>query len=212
MLCQIQNPVYPAKVSANIGDGSVFYTDGLTVTINVSNATSGQYEASTGEKGSLSNGQNVITIGKGLAKGETVTLTVKAANSQGEKEAAYTYTKDEYDLTDCIFVKNTKGWDNVTAYMWNANASGVKNAAWPGEKMYCCDTANNVYAVKVDTSAQYTNIIFSNAGSAQTDDLAMGQIGYMYDLSMVHGQNIVQMMLKHLKFLHLVHQQPLQVK
>lgn len=78
--------------------------------------------------------------------------------------------------------------------------------------MYCCDTANNVYAVKVDTSAQYTNIIFSNAGSAQTDDLAMGQIGYMYDLSMVHGQNIVQMMLKHLKFLHLVHQQPLQVK
>lgn len=177
------NPVYPAKVSANIGDGSVFYTDGLTVTINVSNATSGQYEASTGEKGSLSNGQNVITIGKGLAKGETVTLTVKAANSQGEKEAAYTYTKDEYDLTDCIFVKNTKGWDNVTTYMWNANASGVKNAAWPGEKMYCCDTANNVYAVKVDTSAQYTNIIFSNAGSAQTNDLAMGQIGYMYDLS-----------------------------
>lgn len=177
------NTVYPVKVSANVGDGSVFYTDGLTVTVSVSNASSGEYVSSTGEKGTLSNGQNVITIGKGLSNGETVTLTVKAANKNGDKEVSYTYTRGEYDLTDCIFVKNTKGWDNVTAYMWNSNESGVKNAAWPGEKMYCCDTENNVYAVKVDTSAEYTNIIFSNSGSSQTADLAMGQIGYMYDLS-----------------------------
>ena len=174
---------YPVQIGCDQGDGTTYYLDGIEVTISESYATSASYKASTGESGSF-DGSKAITIGKGLQNGESVTLTVTASNSRGSLTKTYTYYKAEYDLTDCIFFKNTAGWDTVTAYMWDANSNlTVTNAGWPGEAMYECDPDNNIYAVKVDTSAGYTNIIFSNKGSSQSADLTMGQIGYVYDLS-----------------------------
>lgn len=172
---------YPVQIKNSVGDGTTYYGNTLEVKINALYATEASYVASSGESGSFS-GETVINIGNGLSKGDTLTLTITASNSKGSYTQTYTYYKDEYDLTDCIFFKNTNGWNGVTAYAWNDTVTPtVTNSSWPGEVMYECDTVNHIYALKIDTEAGYNKIIFSNSGSLKTDDLSIGQIGYMYD-------------------------------
>ncbi|WP_455717055.1 starch-binding protein [Anaerosporobacter sp.] len=174
---------YPVQISASVGNGTNFYGDSLNVTIEALYADSATYSASTGESGSFS-GSKTINIGKSLSIGESVTLTVTGTNSRGKVTQVYTYTKNEYDMENCIFFKNTSGWSTVTAYAWNDTVSPVKkNASWPGEKMFECDSQNGIYALKIDPDAGYTKIIFSNNGSSQTKDLTIGDIGYLYNMS-----------------------------
>ena len=171
---------YPVQITCDKADGTTFYTDGLEVTLSESYAYSASYRASTGESGTFS-GTSVVTIGQGLKAGESVTLTVTASNSKGKQTKTYTFYRDEYDLTDCIFFENTNDWDNVTAYLWNDEGTTVAtNASWPGEAMYACDTKNRIYALKIDTSAGYNKVIFSNKGASQTADLAFEEVGYLY--------------------------------
>ncbi|MDE7431989.1 MAG: starch-binding protein [Lachnospiraceae bacterium] len=172
---------YPVQIKNSVGDGTVFYSDSLNVTIEAVYADNASYSATTGESGSFT-GSKTINIGQGLRAGETVTLTVTGTNSKGTVTKTYTYTKDEYDLNDCIFFKNTKGWSGVTAYIWNDTVTpAVNNSGWPGEAMFECDPANGVFALKIDKTAGYTKVIFSNSGASQTDDISIGQIGYMYN-------------------------------
>lgn len=174
---------YPVQIHASIGNGTSFYGDSLSVTIEALYADSATYSASTGEYGSFT-GSKTIDIGKGLSSGDTVTLTVTGTNARGTVTQVYTYTKMEYDLENCIFFKNTSGWSTVTAYVWNDKVSPVKNnAAWPGEEMFKCDSLNNIYALKINPDAGYTKIIFSNKGASQTKDLAIGNIGYLYNMN-----------------------------
>lgn len=176
-----QNPGtdYPVQIKSDVADGTTFYGDALSVTLQASYADSASYEASTGEKGTFT-GKTTIKIGAGLQKGDSVTLTVTGTNKRGTATETFTFYKDEYDLTNCIFFKNTKGWSNVTAYAWNdSGATVVNNAGWPGEAMFECDTENHIYALQLDK--EYNHVIFSNTGASQTADLAMGKIGYMYD-------------------------------
>lgn len=51
----MSNPTtkHPAQIATNLGNGSVFYTNGLDVDVTVMNATSASYTASTGESGTL---------------------------------------------------------------------------------------------------------------------------------------------------------------
>ena len=172
---------YPVQIKNSVGDGTVFYSDSLSVTIEALYADSARYSATTGESGSFT-GSKTINIGQGLSAGQTVTLTVTASNAKGTVTKTYKYMKDEYDLNNCIFYKNTKGWSGVTAYVWNDTVTpSVSNAGWPGETMFECDPANGVFALKIDPAAGYTKVIFSNSGASQSDDLSIGQIGYMYD-------------------------------
>jgi hypothetical protein len=174
---------YPVQIDASVGNGTNFYGDSLSVTIKALYADSATYSASTGEYGSFS-GSKTINIGKGLSSGETVTLTVTGTNARGTVTKVYTYTKEEYDLENCIFFKNTSGWSTVTAYAWNDKVSPTKNnASWPGQEMFECDSANSIYALKIDQKAGYTKIIFSNKGASQTKDLSIGDIGYLYNMS-----------------------------
>lgn len=182
-----KNPVgyaevtYPVKLSSSVADGTAFYTDSIDVKITADYANSAKYSASTGESGTFT-GSTTVTLGKNLAVGESVTLTVEGTNEKGTETESYTFTKAEYDLTDCIFFKNTKGWDNVTAYLWNdTGATVVNNANWPGEKMFACDTNENIYSLKIDADADYNKVIFSNNGNSQTADLDCGEIGYLYN-------------------------------
>lgn len=174
---------YSVQITSSVGDGSVFYTDYLEVTVTAKYADSAEYSASTGEKGIFS-GSATINIGSGLSDGETVTLTVKGTNGKGTDEKTYTYIKGEYSLDNCIFFENNNDWQTVTAYIWNdTGANVVSNAGWPGEEMFECDPENNIYALAIDTDKGYNKIIFSNSGSSQTADLAIGAIGYCYDSS-----------------------------
>lgn len=174
---------YPVQIKASVGNGTSFYGESLSVTIEALYANSATYSASTGESGSFS-GSTTIDIGKGLSSGESVTLTVTGTNSRGIVTQVYTYTKNEYDMENCIFFKNTSGWSTVTAYAWNDKVSPIKNnASWPGEEMFECDSQNGIYALKIDPEAGYTKIIFSNKGASQTKDLTIGDIGYLYNMS-----------------------------
>ena len=66
-----------------------------------------------------------------------------------------------------VYYKNTNNWQTPRAHMW---LSGSKATTWPGTAMdnlgdgwYCVDAGN------------YTNIIFNNNGSSQTDVLPIPQ-------------------------------------
>ena len=174
---------YPVQLSSSVANGTVFYTDSLEVEISESYADSASYKVSTGESGTFS-GTKTLNLGADLEVGETVTLELTGTNTRGTKTESYTYTKDEYDLTDCIFFKNTNNWSTVTAYLWNdESGEAVTNSGWPGEKMFECDSEENIYALKIDTEAGYTKIIFSNSGSSQTADLVIGEVGELYNPS-----------------------------
>ena len=174
---------YAVSVGASVADGSLFYSDELEVTLTAKYADTASYTVSTGESGTFTN-ETTIKVGAGLKAGELVTVTVKGSNGSGSAEKTYSYIKAEYNLDNCIFFKNTKGFSNVTAYLWNDTGATVKNnAAWPGEAMFLCDEANGIYALAVDPTANYNKIIFSNSGSSQTADLELAGIGYLYDVS-----------------------------
>ncbi len=173
---------YAVQVGANVGNGTVFYTDELEVTLTAKYADTAEYTVSTGEKGTFS-GSTTITVGKSLEAGESVTVTVKAYNDSSSDEETYTYTKMAYDYSNCIFFENDYGWSGVTAYLWNDTGSTItNNANWPGEAMTLCDAENGIYSLTIDASAGYNKIIFSNSGASQTADLDIGDIGYCYDL------------------------------
>lgn len=174
---------YPVQIKNSVGDNTTYYSDELKVTLNALYAKEASYKTSAGENGAFT-GETTVSIGKGLRKGDKLTLTVTASNKKGATTQIYTYTKDEYDLTNCIFFKDTNNWGSVTAYAWNdSSKTGGKNGAWPGVEMYECDTVNHIFACKIDPDAGYTKIIFSKNGSSQTKDLNIGSIGYCYDAS-----------------------------
>ena len=174
---------YAVSVAASVADGTFFYSDELEVTLTAKYADTAFYTVSTGVNGTFT-GEKTIKVGAGLKAGDAVTVTVKGSNGSGSAEKTYTYIKAEYNLENCVFFKNTKGFSNVTAYLWNDTGATVKNnAAWPGEAMFLCDEANGIYALAVDPTANYNKIIFSNSGSSQTADLDLAGIGYCYDAS-----------------------------
>ena len=76
----------------------------------------------------------------------------------------YTYSIAE-DVT--VYFVNTEGWSNPYAYVWPDGGDGL--VTWPGEKMKKIGDSN-VYSYTFDY-AKAQNIIFSNHGSPQTDDL-----------------------------------------
>ena len=73
-----------------------------------------------------------------------------------------------------IYYKNTNSWSTVNAYYWSD--SNTTMTSWPGVAM--TSVGNNTYRVEVPSGAQY--IIFNN-GSAQTGDLTIPAMNYIYN-------------------------------
>ena len=69
-----------------------------------------------------------------------------------------------------IYCKNEAGWTGVYCYMWNGDGgSGNENAGWPGKPMK--DSGDKVWEYTPDKS--YSNLIFNDGGSSQTDNLTV---------------------------------------
>ena len=67
--------------------------------------------------------------------------------------------------------QNTKGWDNVNVYVWDADRKKIVGE-WPGQPM-TKDTANDTYYYDLNvTGTGKYNYIFSKNGSSQTEDIA----------------------------------------
>ncbi|SFG22568.1 alpha-amylase [Lachnospiraceae bacterium C7] len=92
----------------------------------------------------------------------------------------YNNENDE-EADHVVYFRNTKGWKNPCAYMWNDTQKVVaNNKEWPGEKMKLIDEKNCIYAIKVDWSKGYNHIIFSDNGNDQTADLDLKKDGTVY--------------------------------
>ena len=74
-----------------------------------------------------------------------------------------------------VYCENEAGWGTVTVYMWNSTSD--TNAAWPGVAM--TNIGGNEWRYEVPKS--FKNVIFSNNGQSQTDDLTFPGKDYMWN-------------------------------
>ncbi len=157
-------------------DGETF-SDELDVTVTAENTEKATYKVGSGKEVEFT-GIQTITIGEDMEDGEEVVVTVYGKSSNGKEDTiSATYTKEELDTSTYVYFKNTKGWSKVYCYAWNGESDS--NAGWPGAEMTLYDKENNIYALDIGTT--YKNVIFNN-NAEQTDDLAFGGLGYMYDM------------------------------
>ena len=128
------------SVSPAVGltKGQDYYSDTLKVTLSAANVQSAKYSINGGEYQSFENGQT-ITIGEGVAVGESTTVTVIATDAEGNtigpKTEVYNKIPEPEGLT--VYVKNDSWTSAPNIYVYTGDgASAVQyTGAWPGEAM-----------------------------------------------------------------------------
>ena len=182
----MSNPgtVYPVNIRSSIDDGSNYYLDTIGLTLTAKYADTAIYEASTGEKGSFTDSTR-IQVGAGVPVGGKVTVKVTGTNGSGTYEETFTYYKQDVDLDQCVFFKNSKNWVRANAYAFHEDASKKVTATlsgWPGIKMFEYEEDANgtiIYAVEVPEIETYNNVIFNNnVAEIQT---SLGGYGQIFD-------------------------------
>lgn len=81
---------------------------------------------------------------------------------------------DDIAKTTVYYDNNSTAWDNVYCIAWNSN--GKNNAYWPGEIMEY--VGDGVYKIELDSV--YTDLIFNDGNSNQTENLMILGDGYIY--------------------------------
>lgn len=155
--------------SASITPGSTTYkTDTLSLTLNYSNATSGQYSINGGTYKSFTNGAK-ITIGSGVAYGTQTKVSVKANNGSTTSDVVtHTYTKLDPNAVQKVYFDNSSyKWSNVYVYIYDG-ATGTSDATWPGTKM-TLDSSTGYYTYEVPDDFAYGLAIFTESSSATTN-------------------------------------------
>ena len=145
------------------------FTDTLTLTLGLKNATSGTYKIGSGSATTYTSSKS-ITIGSDMAVGDSVTITLTATDGTDTTTKSYTFKKVEKSQ-NIVYFQNSNGWSTVNAHMWSDSEIFT---TWPGTAM--TNEGNGVYSVEVPDGA--TSIIF-NDGTNQTDDLTI-QMGKIY--------------------------------
>ncbi|MBQ9674251.1 MAG: starch-binding protein [Ruminococcus sp.] len=159
--------VYNAETSpkATISQaGGNFKTDTLTLTLGLSNATSGTYKIGS-EAEKTFTGTTTITIGSGMSYGDKVTVTLKATDGTKTSEAqTYTFTKVDPSAVQRVYFDNSSyNWSSVNAYIYLGASS--QNAAWPGVAM-TKDSATGYYVVDVPDGLENGLVIFAESASS----------------------------------------------
>jgi len=131
------NPDTNITVSATPSSRS--FSDTLTITLNVSSATSSNYTLNGSDPKtsgiSFTNGEQ-ITIGSDMTEGETKTLKLWATNGTDEVTQTYTYTKSSTPLGITIYYYSTTA--NPTIWVWELNGRPISEQmgyTWPGPAM-----------------------------------------------------------------------------
>ncbi|MGN0502370.1 MAG: starch-binding protein, partial [Ruminococcus sp.] len=154
--------------SASITPVSKSYkTDTLTLTLNYSNATSGQYSIDGGSYKSFTDGQT-ITIGSGLAYGTKTTVAVKASDgTTTSSPVTYTYTKLDPNNPQKVYFNNSSyNWSSVYAYIYDEWATS--NSEWPGQQM-TKDSSTGYYVLEVPEELADGYVIFTESKTATTN-------------------------------------------
>ncbi len=102
------------------------------------------------------------------ATAHSTTLTATAAGTVTATYAAAEKVR--------LYYKNTNGWSNVYAYLWDNDNTSDKNAGWPGTNiasktvLYNCDTYH-YYEFYMDSHPAWNRVIFNDGSSGQTADI-----------------------------------------
>ena len=171
------------KPSASVTPGtSTYKTDTLTLTLNYSNATSGQYSIDGGAYQNFTNGQT-ITIGSGLAYGTTTTVSVKASDGTNTSDVkSYTYTKKDPNSVQTVYFDNSNyNWSNVYAYIYTDE---TENAEWPGVQM--TKGSDNIYSVEVPEDLSNGYVIFAESSTSSNRSTPDGEDGLT-----LNGKNMI---------------------
>ena len=149
----------PAGPSVSVyPESQAFKTDSITLTLNVENATSGQYSIDGGTYQNFTNGQK-ITVGANKACGSKITVTVKVQNGNTE---TYTYTKADPSAVGIYFDNSNTRWKEVYCYIYNDNDS---NGQWPGKKM--TNEGNNIWFMDVPSGFEKCKVLFTDNNGQQ---------------------------------------------
>ncbi len=174
---------YPVKIGSSIADGSNYYLDTIGLTLTADHAENATYETSAGEKGTFKDSIRV-NVGEGLSAGDKLTVKVAGTNSGGTYEKTFTYYKQDLDLDQCIFFKNSFNWTKVNAYIYHEEGkeTTATNTGWSGEPMFEYEEAADgsmIYAVMVEDIEKYNKVNFNN--NVAELQSSIGSYGQMFD-------------------------------
>lgn len=154
------------KPTATVTPGSQNYkTDTLTLTLNYTNATSGQYSVDGGAYQNFTNGFS-FKIGAGLSYDTVTTISVKASDgSTASDPQTYTYTKVDPSKTTGVYFDNSSyGWNAVYAYVY---VDKQENSSWPGVQMQ--KDSNGYYYYEIPEGLENGSVIFTESNTATTN-------------------------------------------
>ncbi len=165
--------------------GGKFKSDTLNLTLGLENATSGTYQIDNGEVKTYTDTVN-ITIGSGVPYGSTITVKLTATGEGGTSSAEYTFTKVDpsamrvIDFSgNVVYFWNTSNFSAPACYTWPTGGDGA--VEWPGSSMTYVDTFGGYKLYKYVVPSTDTNIIFSDNGNNQTENLTMPSDMVVYD-------------------------------
>lgn len=168
------------SVSANVP--SCDFLGELTVTLNVSEATSATYTLNGSAPVAFSDGDK-IEIGKDAKAGDVFTLILTATDGSDTVSQTYTYTLVDSPIgASIVYFDNSKfNWDTVYCYAYGT----VENAEWPGQLMLR-DEKTGYYYLTFDETYKRESIIFTNG--LEKDDPAYGKYPKQAGLSLKVGE------------------------
>lgn len=143
--------------------GGNFKTETLTLTLGLTNATSGTYQIDNGQIKTYTD-TTQITIGAGVPVGTSIRVKLTATDGKTTTDVTYTFTKVLNTTTYVYFDNSQTNWSNVYCYMYNdSGATVVENAAWPGVAM--AKNSDGLYEYQVPDELENSNVLFT-AGSS----------------------------------------------
>ncbi|MNB73583.1 Alpha-amylase precursor [compost metagenome] len=169
ILIEAAGPIqYDPSVSASPAGGK-FTTDEVSVTLSTAYADTSTY-TTDGSEPSATNGQTytngtIITLGSGLAVGESVTLKLWAVKDGKNATASYTFTKADPPAGLTIHFKKPSTWSDPQLYYYETTPT-TTGPTWATSPAMTLESGSwYVYTIPAVDSAR---VIFKDASGHQT--------------------------------------------
>jgi len=174
-VAKVMTPVKP-KLTVNPIDGD-FFANSLNVTLSYNgvSVTDSRYLIGAGDvtQGTVFANGDIISVGSDISVGQSVEVQVYVNNGEGATTQTYIYNKVEAKQTG--FTVCVEGLTNPTIHHWSAlPEDSTANSVWPGDVMTAI--ADGLFSYSFSNSDS-SNIIFSESGNSQTDDLTRSSDG-----------------------------------
>lgn len=144
-------------------DSNIIFDENVTVTLHATNAKSSSYSVNGAEEAAYTDG-DTITLGDGLASGDTVSVKLSAvSNDDAVTCMTYTFTKKTAITSGLkVYFDKPDNWsDAVNIYVYDESTATVKMlAAWPGVAM--TKDSDGLYSFTFEEVWDNCQIIFND--------------------------------------------------